>query len=72
MREMTQQQLGDKIGIKVQQIHKYETGAIRICASRMLDIAAALVVPEPFFFEGLEAYLNDRLWYFSNQVAPTA
>ncbi len=72
MRGMTQQQLGDMVGLKLLQIHRYETGATRINASRMWDIAAALDVPVRFFFEGLEAYLNDRLWYFSNQVAPAA
>ncbi len=69
---MTLQQLGDKVGITFQQIHKYETGANRISASRMWGIAAALDVPVTFFFDGLEAYLNDQLWYFSNQVAPAA
>jgi transcriptional regulator with XRE-family HTH domain len=72
MQGMTQQQLGDKVGVKFQQIHKYETGANRISASRMWGIAAALDVPVTFFFDGLEAYLNDQLWYFSNQVAPAA
>ena len=72
MKGMTQQQLGDKVGVKFQQIHKYETGANRISASRMWGIAAALDVPVTFFFDGLEAYLNDQLWYFSNQVAPAA
>ena len=72
MQGMTQQQLGDKVGVKFQQIHKYETGTNRISASRMWGIAAALDVPVTFFFDGLEAYLNDQLWYFSNQVAPAA
>lgn len=50
---MTQQQLGNKVGIKFQQIQKYETGTNRISASRLWDIAAALDVPVSFFFEGL-------------------
>lgn len=50
---MTQQQLGDTVGIKFQQIQKYETGANRISASRMWDIANALEVSVSFFFEGL-------------------
>lgn len=50
---MTQQQLGNKVGIKFQQIQKYETGTNRISASRLWDIAAALEVPVSFFFEGL-------------------
>ncbi|MDA7425388.1 helix-turn-helix domain-containing protein [Thalassococcus lentus] len=51
---MTQQQLAEKVGIKFQQIQKYETGANRVSASRLWDIADALDVPVSFFFEGLE------------------
>ena len=51
---MTQQQLGEKVGIKFQQIQKYETGMNRISASRLWDIANALDVPISFFFEGLD------------------
>ncbi|WP_425098905.1 helix-turn-helix domain-containing protein [Tropicibacter sp. S64] len=52
---MTQQQLAEHVGIKFQQIQKYETGANRVSASRLWDIADALVVPVSFFFEGIEA-----------------
>ena len=51
---MTQQQLGEIVGIKFQQIQKYETGMNRVSASRLWDIAAALDVPINFFFEGIE------------------
>lgn len=51
---MTQQQLGENVGIKFQQIQKYETGMNRISASRLWDIATALDVPISFFFEGLD------------------
>ncbi|QBF32903.1 helix-turn-helix domain-containing protein [Thalassococcus sp. S3] len=51
---MTQQQLAEHVGIKFQQIQKYETGANRISASRLWDIADALDVQVSFFFEGLE------------------
>ena len=50
---MTQQQLGQRVGIKFQQIQKYETGANRISASRLWDIAEALDTPVAFFFEGI-------------------
>ncbi len=56
---MTQQQLGDKVGIKFQQIQKYETGANRISASRMWDIAAVMEVPVSFFFEGIDGQAPD-------------
>ena len=51
---MTQQQLAEQVGIKFQQIQKYETGANRVSASRLWDIADALQVPVAFFFEGIE------------------
>jgi transcriptional regulator with XRE-family HTH domain len=51
---MTQQQLAERVGIKFQQIQKYETGANRVSASRLWDIADALDVDVSFFFEGLE------------------
>lgn len=51
---MTQQQLAEKVGIKFQQIQKYETGANRVSASRLWDISDAMDVPVSFFFDGLE------------------
>lgn len=51
---MTQQQLAEQVGIKFQQIQKYETGANRVSASRLWDIAEALDVAVSFFFEGIE------------------
>ena len=50
----TQQQLAERVGIKFQQIQKYETGMNRVSASRLWDIAAVLDVPVSFFFEGME------------------
>lgn len=55
MNGTTQQQLAEKVGIKFQQIQKYETGMNRVSASRLWDIAAALGVPIAFFFEGIDA-----------------
>ena len=51
----TQQQLAEEVGIKFQQIQKYETGTNRVSASRLWDIARALDVPVAFFFEGLDS-----------------
>ena len=55
---MTQQQLAESVGIKFQQIQKYETGMNRVSASRLWDIASSLSVPVSFFFEGLEDSSN--------------
>ena len=52
---MTQQQLAESVGIKFQQIQKYETGANRVSASRLWDIAASMDVDVAFFFEGVDA-----------------
>lgn len=49
----TQQSLAEAVGIRFQQIQKYETGANRVSASRLWDIASTLRVPVSFFFEGL-------------------
>lgn len=51
---LSQQQLGEAVGIKFQQIQKYETGMNRVSASRLWDIAAVLDVPVTFFFDGYE------------------
>lgn len=56
---MTQQQLAEKVGIKFQQIQKYETGMNRVSASRLWDMASALSVPVNFFFEGLENHTDE-------------
>ena len=59
---MTQQQLAEKVGIKFQQIQKYETGMNRVSASRLWDIAQAVEVPVSFFFEGLDdSHLHDAV-----------
>ena len=51
---LSQQHLAEAAGIRFQQIQKYETGANRICASRLWLVAEALNADIDFFFEGLE------------------
>lgn len=48
---MSQEKLAEKLGLTFQQIQKYEKGANRIGASRLLEIALALGVTVQFFFE---------------------
>ncbi|MGV6820915.1 MAG: helix-turn-helix domain-containing protein [Parvularcula sp.] len=50
---MTQQKLAEAVGIKFQQIQKYESGANRVSASRLWALSEALGVPVSHFFEGL-------------------
>jgi transcriptional regulator with XRE-family HTH domain len=49
---MSQEKLGENLGITFQQIQKYEKGTNRIGASRLQHIARVLAVPVAFFFEG--------------------
>ncbi len=48
---MSQERLGNAIGLTFQQIQKYERGANRIGASRLFDMAQVLDVPVQFFFD---------------------
>ena len=49
---MTQTDLANKVGVKFQQLQKYETGANRVSASRLADIARATSTPVAWFFAG--------------------
>jgi transcriptional regulator with XRE-family HTH domain len=49
---MSQEKLGDALGLTFQQVQKYEKGANRIGASRLQQISQILQVPVSFFFEG--------------------
>ena len=51
---MSQEKLGEHLGLTFQQIQKYETGANRVSASRLWDIAETLNVNVAFFFDGLD------------------
>jgi len=51
---VTQQQLAQAVGVKFQQVQKYETGSNRVSASRLWDIAGALDVTISYFFDGMD------------------
>jgi transcriptional regulator with XRE-family HTH domain len=50
--DLTLQQVGSIVGVRFQQIHKYECGTNSISAARLWQLARALQVPVEFFFEG--------------------
>lgn len=52
---MSQERLGDAIGLTFQQVQKYERGANRIGASRLYDLSRVLDVPVSFFFDDAPA-----------------
>jgi transcriptional regulator with XRE-family HTH domain len=50
---LTQQQLANSVGIRFQQIQKYECGANRISAARLWQLAESLETPVSYFYDGL-------------------
>ncbi len=54
MLSMSQEKLGDALGLTFQQVQKYEKGTNRIGASRLQQISNILQVPVEFFFEGAQ------------------
>lgn len=50
---MTQQQLADAIGVRFQQIQKYECGANRMTAGRLYELSRALDIGVQYFFDGM-------------------
>ena len=52
MLSMSQEKLGDAIGLTFQQVQKYEKGTNRVGASRIQQISEILQVPVSFLFEG--------------------
>ena len=50
---LTQQQVAEGVGIRFQQIQKYECGANRISAARLWQLAQVLDVPVNYFYDGL-------------------
>ena len=50
---LSQEKLGEAVGITFQQLQKYERGANRISASRLFNLAQVLGVPVAFFFEDM-------------------
>ena len=57
---LTQQQLASQVGIRFQQIQKYECGANRISAARLWQLAEALESPVSYFYDGLDEVLERK------------
>jgi transcriptional regulator with XRE-family HTH domain len=67
---MSQEKLGDALGLTFQQVQKYEKGTNRIGASRLQQISDILQVPVAFFFEGAPT-LSGRPTGMSEQASPS-
>ena len=58
---MSQEKLGDLLGLTFQQVQKYEKGVNRIGAGRLYEVSRILGVPIDFFYEGVAAAPDRRL-----------
>ena len=56
--DQTQKCLAEKVGVRFQQIQKYEVASNRVSASRLWDISKVLNVDVTYFFEGLDTTKN--------------
>jgi len=54
---LTQEQLGEKLGLTFQQVQKYEKGINRISAGRLYEMSQVLSVPVTYFYEGIEEFM---------------
>ena len=56
---MSQERLGEALGLTFQQVQKYERGVNRVGASRLFDLSRVLDVPISFFFDDMPDSLSD-------------
>jgi transcriptional regulator with XRE-family HTH domain len=68
---MSQEKLGDALGLTFQQVQKYEKGTNRIGASRLQQISQILQVPVAFFFEGAPVIVGEFAPATGMQEAPS-
>src|SRR5947207_14067501 len=72
---MSQEKLGEAIGLTFQQVQKYERGASRVGASRLYDLSRVLDVPVSYFFEemrpGVASAAQARLGGLEEAPSPT-
>lgn len=69
---VSQEKLGNALGVTFQQIQKYEKGTNRISASRLQQIGSVLGVPAAFFFEGLQELTAEMSGFAETPAVPYA
>ncbi len=67
---MSQERLGDLLGLTFQQVQKYEKGVNRIGAGRLFEIARILGVPIHYFYEGVADQLTEAQGFAENESPP--
>ena len=61
--KLTQEKLGELLGLTFQQVQKYEKGVNRVSAGRLFEMSTAMGVPIPYFFDGAETFLDHDAAY---------
>jgi transcriptional regulator with XRE-family HTH domain len=67
---MSQERLGELLGLTFQQVQKYEKGVNRIGAGRLFDIARILGVPIDYFYESTAKQLSNPRGVSENEASP--
>jgi transcriptional regulator with XRE-family HTH domain len=68
---MSQERLGEALGLTFQQVQKYERGVNRVGASRLFDLSRVLDVPISFFFDDMPDSLTTSFGLPTNRRATT-
>ena len=61
--KLTQEKLGELLGLTFQQAQKYEKGVNRVSAGRLFEMSTAMGVPITYFFDGAETFLDHDAAY---------
>jgi transcriptional regulator with XRE-family HTH domain len=67
---MSQERLGDLLGLTFQQVQKYEKGVNRIGAGRLFEVSRILGVPINFFYEGVSEHLAGNRGFAESDSSP--
>jgi len=70
MMEMSQEKLGEELGVTFQQVQKYERGANRIGAGRLWHLARVLEVPVSFFYDGVNSTAQQPTGFAEGDQTP--
>jgi transcriptional regulator with XRE-family HTH domain len=68
---MSQEKLGERLGLTFQQVQKYEKGINRVGASRLYDLSQVLGVPIQFFYDEAPGQPSDSAGLANNGDRPS-
>jgi transcriptional regulator with XRE-family HTH domain len=69
---MSQERLGEMLGLTFQQVQKYEKGVNRVGAGRLFDVARILGVPIDYFYESVSSPLAGSRGNLAGEASPPA